>query len=254
MRSAATLLKPVTLTKAKMLTASHLVVAGLTPMTTLDFPDHLACVVFTQGCPLRCGYCHNPQMLPNAPQDASPNWQAIETFLTSRIGLLEAVVFSGGEPTSQAALLPAVIQAHQLGFKVGLHTSGINPSRLEKLLPYLSWVGLDIKAEPANYQAITGRPGVAVKAEQSLNLLQTSKIDYEVRTTLHPKDFDLATINSLLNWLASKQVNKVALQVARAGQCLSPAYQNISQPFLTSELTAIIQQQAANFSQLVLRD
>jgi len=254
MRSAATLLKPVTLAKAKMLTASHLVVAGLTPMTTLDFPDHLSCVIFTQGCPLRCGYCHNPQMLPKAVQEKAPSWQQIETFLTRRIGFLEGVVFSGGEPTSQAALLPAVIQTHQLGFKVGLHTSGINPSRLEKLLPYLSWVGLDIKAKPADYQRVTGRRGVAEKAEQSLNLLLTSQVDYEVRTTLHPEDFNLAAINSLLDWLASKQVNKVALQVARAGQCLSPAYQSISQPFLTSELTAIIQQQAANFSQLVLRD
>lgn len=237
-----------------MPTANNLVVAGLTPMTTLDFPDHLACVVFTQGCPLRCGYCHNPQMIPQAAELTAPNWQQIEAFLTSRIGLLEAVVFSGGEPTSQAALLPAVIQAHQLGFKVALHTSGINPSRLEKLLPYLSWVGLDIKAEPANYQAVTGRPGVAAKAEQSLKLLQTAQIDYEVRTTLHPKDFDLAAINSLLNWLASQQVGKVALQIARGGQCLSLAYQSIPQPFLTSDLKSLIQQQEANFSQLLLRD
>jgi len=237
-----------------MLTANNLVVAGLTPMTTLDYPDHLACVVFTQGCPLRCGYCHNPQMLPTASQAASPSWQTIEAFLTSRIGLLEAVVFSGGEPTSQAALLPAVIQAHQLGFKIGLHTSGINPSRLEKLLPYLGWVGLDIKAEPVNYQAVTGRPSVAEKAEQSLRLLQAAQIDYEVRTTLHPKDFDLAAINSLLSWLTNQQVGKVALQLARGGQCLSAAYQNIPQPFLISELETIIQQQAVNFSQLVLRD
>lgn len=237
-----------------MPTANNLVVAGLTPMTTLDFPDHLACVVFTQGCPLRCGYCHNPQMIPQAAELTAPNWQQIEAFLTSRIGLLEAVVFSGGEPTSQAALLPAAIQAHQLEFKVALHTSGINPSRLEKLLPYLSWVGLDIKAEPANYQAVTGRPGVAEKAEQSLRLIQAAQIDYEVRTTLHPKDFDLAAISSLLNWLANQQVGKVALQIARGGQCLSANYQNIAQPYLASELAAIVQQQKASFSQLFIRD
>lgn len=234
-----------------------LVVAGLTPMTTLDFPDRLACVVFTQGCPLRCGYCHNPQMLPTKlpttePSGQTPNWQTIEAFLTSRRGLLEAVVFSGGEPTSQAALLPAVIQTQQLGFKVGLHTSGVNPSRLEKLLPYLDWVGLDIKAEPADYQRITGRPGVAKKAEKSLQLIQTTACDYQVRTTLHPQDFNLLGINNLLHWLAEKQVSKVALQIARAGQCLDPAYQTLEQPFLKSDLQAIVSQHQSSFSQLLL--
>ncbi|GLR64011.1 anaerobic ribonucleoside-triphosphate reductase activating protein [Marinospirillum insulare] len=234
-----------------------LVVAGLTPMTTLDFPDRLACVVFTQGCPLRCGYCHNPQMLPTKqpttePGEQTPNWQTIEAFLTSRRGLLEAVVFSGGEPTSQAALLPAVIQTQQLGFKVGLHTSGVNPSRLEKLLPYLDWVGLDIKAEPADYQRITGRPGVAKKAEKSLQLIQTAACNYQVRTTLHPQDFNLLGINNLLHWLAEKQVSKVALQIARAGQCLDPAYQTLEQPFLKSDLQAIVSQHQSSFSQLLL--
>lgn len=237
-----------------MLTANNLVVAGLTPMTTLDFPDRLACVVFTQGCPLRCGYCHNPQMLPKAAQANSLSWQAIQEFLISRKGLLEAVVFSGGEPTSQAALLPAVIQAHQLGFKVGLHTSGINPSRLEQLLPYLSWVGLDIKAEPANYLQVTGRKGIAKKAVQSLKLLQANPCAYEVRTTLHPKDFDLTAISNLLKWLATLQVSHVALQLARGQHCLDASYQSLEQPFITADLKAIIQEYQAQFSQLLLRN
>ncbi|WP_386083721.1 radical SAM protein [Vreelandella sp. F11] len=81
----------------------RLPIAGLVPMTTLDYPDHLACVVFLQGCPLRCGYCHNPSMIP--PRRGEPHeWQAVLEFLSTRQGLLEAVVFSGGEPTVNADL------------------------------------------------------------------------------------------------------------------------------------------------------
>ena len=73
----------------------RLPIAGLTQMTTLDYPDHLACVVFLQGCPLRCGYCHNGHMMPPR-RSVESEWQAVREFLESRRGLLEAVVFSGG--------------------------------------------------------------------------------------------------------------------------------------------------------------
>src|SRR5690554_3724262 len=88
----------------------RLPVAGLTPMTTLDYPGHLACVVFLQGCPLRCGYCHNPGML--EPRRAAPGeWAEVEAFLTRRRGLLEGIVFSGGEPTLHADLPAAAARA-----------------------------------------------------------------------------------------------------------------------------------------------
>ncbi|MGY0552697.1 4Fe-4S cluster-binding domain-containing protein [Vreelandella sp. 2A-K22] len=77
------------------LSSVRLPIAGLVPMTTLDYPDHLACVVFLQGCPLRCGYCHNPNMIPSR-RGEPQEWQAIREFLSTRQGLLEAVVFSGG--------------------------------------------------------------------------------------------------------------------------------------------------------------
>ena len=125
------------------LSSIRLPIAGLVPMTTLDYPDHLACVVFLQGCPLRCGYCHNPNMIP--PRRGEPQeWQAILEFLSTRQGLLEAVVFSGGEPTLNADLSDAVKEVKALGFKVGLHTAGPYPDRLTQLLPHLDWVGLDV--------------------------------------------------------------------------------------------------------------
>lgn len=233
--------------------AESLVVAGLTPMTTLDYPDHLACVVFTQGCPLRCGYCHNPQMLTPEAQPGAPGWKQVDVFLQSRIGLLQAVVFSGGEPTAQRAIMPAVARAAEMGFKIGLHTSGINPVRLAELLPLLGWVGLDIKAEPHRYERVCGRPGVANKVVKSLQLLQESGCNFEVRCTLHPRDLDIKGIYHLLLWLEGQGVQHCALQLARGGQSFDPHYAHISPGFDSLAIRTLITEFQPRFRQLLLR-
>ena len=130
-------------------------VGGLTPFTTIDFPGQLATVVYLQGCPWRCRYCHNGHLLDSGGA-AETGWGEVMEFLRQRRGLLDAVVFSGGEPTAQSALPRAVQQVRDLGFRVGLHTSGSYPRRLARLLPALDWVGLDIKALPEDYAALTG--------------------------------------------------------------------------------------------------
>ena len=86
---------------------ASLQVGGLVPLSTADYPDHLAAVVFCQGCPWRCPYCHNPHLLPRR-SDAPIDWADVLAFLERRRGLLEAVVFSGGEPTLQPALADAI--------------------------------------------------------------------------------------------------------------------------------------------------
>src|SRR5690554_7397571 len=106
--------------------AEQLRVGGFVPLTTLDFPDHLSCVVFCQGCAWRCRYCHNPDLIPPRAQQMH-SWDSILEFLQRRQGLLEAVVFSGGEATLQHDLKAAMQEVKNLGFKVGLHTAGINP-------------------------------------------------------------------------------------------------------------------------------
>ena len=82
-------------------------VGGLTPLSTSDWPGMLAAVVFCQGCPWRCGYCHNPGLIPARGDNEIP-WEDVLAFLRRRQGLLDGVVFSGGEPTAQAGLLDAM--------------------------------------------------------------------------------------------------------------------------------------------------
>lgn len=164
---------------------SSLRVGGLVPLTTIDYPGELAAVIFCQGCPWRCRYCQNAELIDPDASSLIP-WADCLDFLRRRRGLLDAVVFSGGEPTLQGALAQAMREARGLGFKIGLHTAGIYPGRLAKLIHLLDWVALDIKALPADYPAITGVPGSGEAAWQSLSLLQRSGIELEVRTTLMP--------------------------------------------------------------------
>ena len=194
---------------------AELTIAGLTPLTTIDFPDHLAAVVFCQGCPWRCRYCHNPQLLGRR-GDSRLSWKEVMAFLQRRRGLLDAVVFSGGEPTLQASLLEAVRDVKALGYRVGLHTAGAYPLRLERLLPWLDWVGMDIKAPFDQYEQLTGVPRSGERALKSARVLLESGVAHEFRTTV---DAPLAEGNALVllgQRLAALGVKHYVLQECRS--------------------------------------
>ena len=164
--------------------AAQLRVGGLVPLTTLDYPYHLSCVVFCQGCAWRCRYCHNPDLIP-ARGIQSHSWASILEFLERRQGLLDAVVFSGGEATLQYALKTAMLDVKQLGFKVGLHSAGINPKAFARVLPHCDWVGFDVKALAEETELITGVSSSGQANWQCLELLLSSGVAYECRSTVH---------------------------------------------------------------------
>ena len=153
-------------------------VGGLTPLTTIDYPDHLSCVIYCQGCSWSCRYCHNQEMIA-ANQEPVYGWNQVLNFLKKRRGLLEAVVFSGGEPLLQKHLLQAVEQVKKMGFKVGLHTAGSIPERFCQVLPLIEWVGFDIKDLPSYADNITQVKGSGQKNWQSLKLLLASHIGFQ---------------------------------------------------------------------------
>lgn len=190
-------------------------VGGLTPLTSIDFPGRLAAVVYAQGCPWRCGYCHNPALL-DATTPAALDWSQVLAFLDKRRGLLDGVVFSGGEPTLQTALPAALAEVRAMGFETALHTGGMYPERLSALLPLLDWVGLDIKGPLHRYDAITGAPGSGDKAWESLRRLLASGVAYECRTTWHAGLFSAAELLALADDLAALGVTHWALQECRA--------------------------------------
>lgn len=160
-------------------------VGGFTPFTTIDYPGRLAAVVFCQGCPWRCGYCHNRELLDATVPGAIP-WDEVLTLLDRRRGLLDAVVFSGGEPTMQTGLTRAIREVKDMGFLIGLHTGGADPDVLTELLPLLDWVGMDIKAPFSDYESITGVPDSGDAAQRSAQLVLSSGVCHRFRTTVDP--------------------------------------------------------------------
>lgn len=198
---------------------ANLRVGGLVPLTTLDFPDHLACVLFCQGCGWRCRYCHNPQLIP-ACGAQERSWEEIIDFLEQRVGLLEAVVFSGGEPTLQLALTEAIAQVRAMGFKVGLHSAGIKPRLFRQVLPLVDWVGFDIKALPEHSTLITGVEGSGQANWKSLEHLLDSGVAHECRTTVHWHLFDADRLWQMAQRLRRQGVERFVVQCVRTARML----------------------------------
>ena len=178
----------------------------------------MAAVIFCQGCPWRCGYCHNPHLIPRQ-GEKQLEWHDVMSFLHRRQGLLDAVVFSGGEPTLQDGLRQAMTEVGELGFKVGLHTGGIYPARLGALLPLSAWVGMDIKAAFSDYDKVTGTPGSGMKARESAELLLASGVSYEFRTTVHPLYHSMDSLLQMAKELQQLGVKHYLLQEFRPQGC-----------------------------------
>ena len=188
----------------------------MTPLSATDYPGELAAVVYCQGCPWRCGYCHNPHLLP-ASAAGGVAWSEIVEFLRRRRGLLDAVVFSGGEPTAQPGLAAAMREAKALGYRIGLHSAGIYPRRFAAVLPLADWVGFDAKAPfDAAYARVTGVRASGAAALASARALLASGADCEFRTTWHAGFLSPAELDRLSRTLQDLGVRRYALQEFRA--------------------------------------
>ena len=197
-------------------------IAGFTSLSTLDFPGKLAAVIYTQGCPLQCRYCHNAtlqEFLTHREEEIFLG--EFSSFLARRAGFLDAVVFSGGEPLSQPGLGEAMAQVKSLGFLVGLHTAGVLPSGVLKgLLPLLDFVALDIKASKGGYMHVTGCATSGLSPYRNLDILYESKVPFEIRTTCHPLVLDEDQMDDLARGLDAYEGVNWSLQSFRAEGCI----------------------------------
>lgn len=165
------------------------VIGGIQKTTLIDFPQKVAAIVFTQGCNFRCGYCHNPELLGfchSEPASDSLSCEKIIDFLQTRIGKLDGVVITGGEPTLQSGLYDFIKEIKSLDFAVKLDTNGTNPKILKQLIKdnMLDYIAMDIKAPLEKYYEITGVNIDTEKIKQSVELIINSSVDYEFRTTV----------------------------------------------------------------------
>ncbi|MDO5075994.1 anaerobic ribonucleoside-triphosphate reductase activating protein [Corynebacterium sp.] len=192
--------------------------AGFLPFSATDWPGKLTATVFTQGCPLRCSYCHNPQLQRFGA--ASGNFSDVISLLARRRSLLDALVFTGGEPTTHRTLPDVIEYVHAMGFPVGLHTCGYSPKRLARLFarPETTpdWIGLDVKALPGDLPAVTGcTPRVAERMWDSVALVAKSGVDVQIRTTVWPDSVVSRGLNELRERVVTLGLPPPVVQVAR---------------------------------------
>ncbi len=206
-------------------------IGGIEKFSIVDFPNVISAVIFMQGCPWRCPFCHNKEL-----QDVNYNtdidWIKVLDFLKKRKLVLDGVVFSGGEPLVQPQLIEAIKEVKPLGYKIGLHTGGYFPARLKEVVNLVDWVGLDIKAPFGEniYKKITGGIAEEDKVKESLEILVTSGVDFECRTTCDPRFLSINDIYKIAEQLKESGVKKYYLQKYRKvasdndtaeGQCLA---------------------------------
>lgn len=174
-------------------------IAGLQKNSMVDFPGKISAVVFTQGCNMNCGYCHNRRLIRFNEEIEIYDEDSILAFLKKRRGLLDGVVVSGGEPTLQEDLPCFIKRVKEMGFKIKLDTNGTYPDRLKSLLDsgLLDYVAMDVKAPLCKYGKVCCSPVNTEKIKESIEILKNSFIEYEFRTTYTPElnDEDLMDIS-----------------------------------------------------------
>ncbi len=162
-----------------------MIFGGLEKFTLIDYPGKTACILYTIGCNFRCPYCHNPELVDET-VETRINEEEVMDFLKTRVGLLDGVVITGGEPTMHNDLISFIKKIKELGFLVKLDSNGTNPSVLKKAISegVVDYIAMDIKSPLSKYSQTVSRPVDIEKIRQSIDLLLSSPIDYEFRTTL----------------------------------------------------------------------
>lgn len=210
--------------------------------TLLDFPGRVACIAFTPGCNMRCGFCHNPEfVVPEEVKRLGPNFVSEETFfnfLDRRQGLLDGVVVSGGEPTVWQDLPDFFRQIKKRGFLTKLDTNGNNPVMLKQLFDdrLLDYVAMDVKTSLTGYPTLVGRGVKARHIAESLDLLKQSGIEYELRTTLIKEIHTEPVLLELERLVAG--AHEYYLQIFRPGHTLDPVFAQYH-PFSPREMRSL---------------
>lgn len=173
---------------------------GLQKLTLLDFPGHVACTVFLQGCNFRCPFCHNSPLIRGT--DIFSRGEFF-SFLEKRKGLLDGVAVTGGEPLLSPDLPSFLSEIKALGYPVKLDTNGSFPERLEALIKdgLVDYVAMDIKNAPEKYAFTAGADGFLSAVERSASFLMGGSLPYEFRTTVVAEHHTTEDFHKIGQWL-----------------------------------------------------
>ena len=212
---------------------------GLQKLTLLDFPGRTACTVFTKGCNFRCPFCHNASLvLSDRVGNESVSEEEFFAFLEKRRGILEGVAVTGGEPTLQKDLKKFLGRIRKMGFAVKLDTNGYEPEILSDIIEsgLVDFVAMDIKSSPAGYAKTAGMKNFDIgRIEKSIEILKSSVIPFEFRTTAVKGLHTAADFLSIGKWLGDVE-NYFIQQFVDSGDVIGSGYS----AFSDEEMTALL--------------
>ena len=165
-------------------------IKGFNPHTFLDWDGKIACVIYLPGCNFKCSFCHSSDLVTVPESLDTVDYEYIRGFFREKRGWIDGVVIGGGEPTLYEELSSLLRDIKNEKLLTKLDTNGTNPKVLEKLVDenLLDYVAMDIKAplDTRMYSSITASDADVISIKQSIDLLMSSDIDYEFRTTVVP--------------------------------------------------------------------
>ena len=205
-------------------------IVGIDKLSLLDYEDKVSVVLFSQACNMRCPFCHNGEAILGASKEDEIDFNEILEFLKTRKGLIDAVVFSGGEPTLEPDLKVKIKAVRELGFLIKLDTNGTNPEIVENLLDegLVDYVAMDIKNCPNLYAETCGLKFINVEnIKKSISIIMSKAPDYEFRTTLVKEFHERMDYEAFLNLI--KGAKRLFLQkfVDREG-CIKKGLHEVS--------------------------
>ena len=174
-------------------------------MTLLDFPGKVACTVFTGGCNFRCPFCHNALLVTKLPEKPDYTEDEILSFLEKRVGLLDGVAITGGEPLLNPDIGDFIRKIRDMGYAVKLDTNGSFPERLKAIVGegLVDYVAMDIKNRREKYAETVGLKNLDLsKIEESVEFLKSGAVDYEFRTTVVKQFHTVEDIRAAAEWIS----------------------------------------------------
>ena len=230
---------------------------GWARTSLIDFPGHIATVLFTGGCDFRCPMCHNRELVlrPAALPLIDP--AEVLAFVARRAGKVTGVVVTGGEPLLQPELGPFLAALRDRGVAIKLDTNGYHPEPLAALLDdgLVDYVAMDVKAPPGKYGLLAGRPTLdAARPAASIELLCSRGVACEFRTTVVPGLLDGDDIEAIAGWLADVggASTRYVLQQFRGVLTLDPALEGRA-PYAPDELEAMAVRARRRLDDVTLR-
>ena len=161
-------------------------IGGLQRVSLNDYPGKICATVFTRGCNFRCPYCHNPELVDPDRYGLLLPEEEVLSFLSKRRGKLEAVTVTGGEPTLQKDLAHFLEELKAMSYLVKLDTNGSNPDTLSALINQrlVDYIAMDFKGPFGKYRQISSADVDVFRIRRSIQLMATSGIAHEFRTTV----------------------------------------------------------------------